>query len=205
MAERQNIEMKRDKPEFAMWYKVYGLGQMGSLAGAILQNWEYGAFDQSLPYAFGLDFGFNDPDAMVKVALDKQRKIIYIDEVLFKSGNSHEQLRQIIASHVRRNDLIVADCADARMIHELQRYFNIQPTNKKKWTIAEALKMMADYTLVITEGSANLAKELNNYIWHDKKSGVLVDDFNHLIDATRYIFQHFISVSNKRLVQPWHF
>lgn len=202
--ERQNIEMKRDKPEFAMWYKVYGLGEMGSLAGAILQNWSYGEFDTSLSYAYGLDFGFRDQDAMVKVAIDRKRQVIYCDEAIYKSGNSTDQLRQMIASHVRRNDLIIADCANPRTISELRRYFNIVPVNKTRWTIAEALKMMQDYSIVITEGSSNLAKELDNYIWHDKKSGVPVDQYNHLIDGIRYVFQHFMNKTSSSS-QIWHF
>jgi phage terminase large subunit len=192
--ERQNIEMKKDKPEFAMWFRVYGLGEMGSLAGAILTNWRYGEWDKSLPYSFGLDFGFRDEDAMVKVAIDRKQKIIYCDEKIYKSGNSVEQLRLLIASHCSRNDLIIADCADQRMISELKRYFNIVPVNKSKWTVSEALKMMQDYEIVITEESKALAKELDNYIWSDKKAGIPIGEYNHLIDALRYIFQHSMNV-----------
>ena len=49
----------------------------------IFPNWSYGEFDTSLPFGFGLDFGFHpDPDAMVKVAIDKGRKKIYLKEEL---------------------------------------------------------------------------------------------------------------------------
>ena len=136
------------------------------------------------------DRGFNDPDSMVKVAIDKKRKIIYIQECLYKSGNSAEQLRLSVGTHVKTSDLIVADAADARMISELSRYYNIKAVNKAKWTVAEALKMMQDYELVITEDSHKLSKELSNYIWNDKKAGVPIDDFNHLIDAARYYFMN---------------
>ena len=188
--ELANILMKKDKPEFKYWWQVYGLGELGKLEGAIFQNWRYGEFDKSLPYGYGLDFGFNDPDSMVKVAIDKKRKIIYIQECLYKSGNSAEQLRLSVGTHVKTSDLIVADAADARMISELSRYYNIKAVNKAKWTVAEALKMMQDYELVITEDSHNLSKELSNYIWNDKKAGVPIDDFNHLIDAARYYFMN---------------
>ena len=187
--EKQNILLKKDKPGFENWWRVYGLGELGKLEGSILQNWRFGEFDISLPYGFGLDFGFNDPDALVKVAIDNKRKIIYCDEKIYKEGNSFDQLRQLIVPHANRNDLIIADCADARMISELKRYFNIRPVNKQKWTVAEALKLMQDYEIIITETSHNLEKELNNYIWNDKKAGIPIDGFNHLIDAMRYWFQ----------------
>lgn len=190
--ERANILMKRDKPGFENWWKVYGLGELGKLEGAIFPNWRYGEFDHNLPTAYGLDFGFNDPDAMTKVAIDSKRRIIYVEELIYKSNNSAEQLRLLIAPHLQRNDLIIADCADRRMISELHRYFNIKPVNKGKWTVSDALKLMQSYEIVITERSANLAKELNNYIWNDEKAGVPIGDFNHLIDGIRYVFMEFI-------------
>lgn len=190
--ERANILMKRDKPGFENWWKVYGLGELGKLEGAIFPNWRYGEFDHSLPTAYGLDFGFNDPDAMTKVAIDSKRRVIYVDELIYKSNNSAEQLRLLIAPHLQRNELIIADCADRRMISELHRYFNIKPVNKGKWTVSDALKLMQSYDIVITERSANLAKELNNYIWNDEKAGVPIGDFNHLIDGVRYVFMEFI-------------
>ena len=186
--ERQNILMKKGRPGFENWFTVYGRGELGKLEGAILGNWHYGDFDTSLPYGYGLDFGFNDPDAMVKVAIDKKRKIIYADEVIYKSGNSAEMLKQLLKANVKPTDRIIADAADARMINTLRREFNIEPVNKARWTVAEALKMMQDYEIIISEKSFNLAKELNNYIWDDKKAGIPIGEFNHLIDAMRYYF-----------------
>ncbi len=164
LKELQNILMKRDKPGFENWWTVYGLGELGKLEGAILGNWRYGSFDTSLPYGYGMDFGFNDPDALVRVAIDKKQKTIYADEILYKSGNSAAQLKQLLKTYVRPHEAIIADCADARMINELKREFNISPVNKSRWTVAEALKMMQDYEIIVTERSAHLAKELNNYV-----------------------------------------
>ena len=44
--------------------------------------------------------------------------------------------------------------------------------------------MMLGYKLII-EGSG-LTRELNNYVWLDKKGEYPIDDYNHLIDAARY-------------------
>jgi phage terminase large subunit len=199
--ELNNILMKRNKPGFENWWKVYGLGELGRLEGAILPNWRYGEFDKYLPYGFGLDFGFNNPDAMSKIAIDHKNKKIFWDEKIYKSGNSFEQLRLLIAEHCNRNDAITADCADARMINELKKYFNIKPVNKVKWTVAEALKLMQDYENIITETSYNLSKEFNNYIWNDKKAGIPIDDFNHLIDGGRYRFQESFTPESHQI---WH-
>ena len=198
--ERQNILMKRDKPGFEMWWQVYGLGELGRLEGAILGNWKYGSFDKSLPYGYGLDFGFSDPDAMVKVAIDHKRMIIYADEMIYKSGNSADALKGILKGLVTPHEQIIADCADARMIANLRREFNIMPVNKAKWTVVEALKLMQGYEIIITERSFNLAKELNNYIWDDKRAEKPIDDFNHLIDAMRY---YFVRTMSSQGVKVW--
>ena len=190
--ERNNILMKKDKPGFENWFRVYGLGELGKLEGAILSNWRYlrdgEPWGEGLSYGFGQDFGFNDPDALVKGAIDHKRKTLFLDEIIYSSGNSLDQLTRLMEPYVKRNDRVVADSADARMIKNLSARFNIAPVNKAKFTISEALKMMQDYEIVITETSVNLAKELNNYIWSDRKAGIPIDAFNHLIDAARYYF-----------------
>ena len=48
------------------------------------------------------------------------------------------------------------------------------------------IQKMQKYQIIVTPRSKNLIKELNNYVWLDKKSDVPIDDFNHLIDPTRY-------------------
>ena len=202
--ELNNILLKKDKPEYENWWKVYGLGQLGKLEGAIFQNWVYGEFDENIPYGYGCDFGFNDPDVLVKVAINYKDKIIYADQKVYKSGNSAAQFKQlVIDAEVNRNDLIVADCADARMIAELGTHFNVKPVNKTKWTVVQAIKMMQDYKIVITDTSYDVAKELNNYVWSDKKAGIPSPGFDHAMDSIRYYFQQVIN-KETRGRQIWH-
>lgn len=201
--ELQNILMKKDKPGFENWWKVYGLGQLGKLEGCIFTNWRYGAFPDGSTPLYGLDFGFNAPDAMVKLAVNEKLKKVYWDERIYKSGNSFEDLRTLVGLHANRGDRIVADSADARMISQLRKYFNVHATNKGKkgWGVAEAIKLMQGYEHILTEDSPNLAKEFNNYIWNDKKAGIPVDAFNHLIDGGRYAFQ---DIKTGGGTQVWH-
>ena len=46
----------------------------------------------------------------------------------------------------------------------------------------------AHYQIIICGNSYNLEKELNSYVWDDKKAGIPVDSNNHLIDAMRYAY-----------------
>ena len=182
--------MKKGMAGFESWWKVYGLGELCKMEGAILPNWTFGEFNNKIPYGFGGDFGFNESDVLVKVGIDRKNKIIYCDQKIYNDSNSSEQLRMLIALFTARNDLIVTDCADSSMITKLKSYFNIHPVNKKKWTVAEALTVMQDYEIIITCTSCDLAKELNNYIWYDKKAGIPIGERTHAIDAVRHIFQY---------------
>ena len=206
--ELQNILMKKGVKGFENWWKVYGLGELGKLEGAILPNWRYFRDDEEwpshLPAGNGMDFGFNDPDVVVKVAIDFNNKKIYVDQRVYQSGNSEAQLRELmIAAGVNRNELIIADCADARMISQLSRHFNIRPVNKTKWTVVEALKLMQNYEIIVTQRSYDVGKELNNYVWSDKKAGIPAPGFDHSIDSIRYYFQQVIN-KESRGKQIWH-
>ncbi len=187
--ERNNILMKKDKPGFENWWKVYGLGELGQLEGAIFTNWTYGEFDTYLPYQFGIDYGFSpDPDAMVKIAIDKRRKIIYAKECIYINSAGTEELRGAMQNHCQRNDSIIAESASPRTNADLQKTFpNLSPVRKTR-TVVDWLREMQDYQIVITEDSANLERELNGYIWSDKKAGIPLDANNHLIDAMRYVY-----------------
>ena len=50
-------------------------GWLSKAEGVVFNNWRYGDYDDSLPYGYGMDFGFfPDPDVLVKVAIDEKRK-----------------------------------------------------------------------------------------------------------------------------------
>ena len=182
------ILWKAGKPEFAAWWRVYGEGEIGILEDTIFPNWDYGEFDTERPYGFGLDFGFHpDPDAMLKEAIDKKNHIIYMDECFYSPGLMPSELIESVGAHAKRSDRIIADSSNPRMIRMLSKDFNIKGV-KKTGTKAEWIRLMQDYKFIITEGSYNLAKELNNYMWKDKKAGIPEDGWDHLCDAALYFF-----------------
>lgn len=183
--ERFNILSKKDKPGFENWWKVYGLGELGQLEDAIFSNWKFGAFNENLPFGYGLDFGSKDPDAMTKVAIDRANKKIYIKEIIYETGLATHQLSALIKTRTLPGKLIVADSAAKRTIDDLRfQKLNIEAVSKGR--IVEDIKMILDYEIIIDETSTNLAKELNNWIWLDKKGEIPLDDYNHLIDSFRY-------------------
>jgi phage terminase large subunit len=189
--EKSNILLKKDKSGFENWWRVYGLGELGRLEGAIYTNWHFGEFDTSLPYSFGLDFGYHpDPDAMVKVAINHKQKEIYVKECFYKNNQQIADLKRNVGLHAKPNELIIADSEDPRLIAELrQAGFNIRGVEKYSGSVLEGIRLVQDYELIIDENSLNLVKELSNYIWSDKKAGIPIAGFNHLLSGLRYNVQ----------------
>ena len=184
--ELQNILMKKDKPGFENWWKVYGEGELGFLEDAILTNWRYGKFNDSLPYGYGLDLGSKHPDAMTKVAVDRKEKKIYVKEEIYKTGLSTEQLLNLIQSKNIGDKLIVADSSAPRTIQDLKSKGKLNIIPVKKGEIIDDIKMLWEYEIIVDPDSHNLARELNNWLWLDKKGEIPMDELDDLIDSFRY-------------------
>lgn len=173
------------------YYHRFLGGWLEKAEGVIFENWIEGKFDDSLLYGFGLDFGFfPDPLALIKVAIDYKSKKIYAKEVIYDTKLNDEILIKLISRSVNKNELIVCDTNEPRTILKIkQAGFNIQKAAKGKGSIVADIRDIQDYQLIIDYDSHNLKTELNNYVWNDKKSSIPIDDYNHLIDAMRYIFR----------------
>ena len=182
LTDAQIKEIESNKSNSA-WWRVYGEGLKGQLEDTIL-TYEIGDFDNTFPFIFGLDFGVRDPDALVKVAIDRNRRIIYLAEQIYNNGLSTHELGNLVKNKVGTG-LITADSAGARTILDLKKYgLNIHPVVKSP--VVDGLKLMQGYKIIVTPESHNLIKELDNYVWMDKKSETPIDIDNHLIDAARY-------------------
>tara|TARA_R100000773_G_scaffold9831_1_gene9188 strand:- start:1431 stop:2585 length:1155 start_codon:yes stop_codon:yes gene_type:complete len=183
---------------WANWYKVYGLGQIGSLQGSVFENWRLGDFNPDhIPTIYGQDYGYsNDPTTLIEVAIDKKKKLIYAKELLYKTKLTTSEIANINIRHAG-DSLIVGDSAEPRLIQEVRsKGCNLVATKKGKDSILTGIKIMQDYDIVVDHKSSNMVKELNNYRWLDKGNKPC-DDHNHLIDALRYAVFYQLSNPNK--------
>jgi phage terminase large subunit len=170
-------------------------GWLDRAEGVIFTNWIYGAFDDSLPFAFGMDFGFHpDPDTLVRVAIDEKRKILYCKQELYETKLSPTELAERVAEITHRYS-VVADSAEPRLIDFLkQRGVRIEGVKKFAGSVLEGIKMMQDYQIVITPESTKIANELNNYCM--KNGQPVSNGYDHLIDCIRY------RLMNSRVTRP---
>lgn len=192
----QRIEAKKTNEA---WWRVYGLGELGRLEGAILTNWQYGAFDSSLSFCFGLDFGANDPDALIRCAINRNEKRIYWKEELYQNNLTTNNLITILSSRGVRDSLIIADSSAKRTIMDLEAArMNVIGVSKPNGSVLDGIRVLQDYEIIVDSDSFNLGQELDTWVWLDKRGGVPLDLNNHCIDAGRYAATHMLNPYNKK-------
>jgi phage terminase large subunit len=189
----KEIEAARDKAEtseyWANWWRVYGLGEVGSLQGVIFNNWSQ--IDE-LPkeaklLGIGLDFGFtNDPTAAVAVYQHDGRYIV--DELIYETG----LLNSDIAAKLKGfTCTVVADSAEPKSIEEIRRLgIRIKGANKGTDSVRFGIQLMQEQEWLVTARSTNVIKELRAYSWETDKTGKQtgnpIGSHNHSIDGLRY-------------------
>jgi phage terminase large subunit len=107
------IEKNRDKAAtssyWANWWRVYGLGQVGSLEGVVFTNWkEIDTIPKDAKLiGIGLDFGYtNDPTAAIEIYNYNGTRII--NELVYRTGMVNSDIAKILPSGV----IIYADSSD---------------------------------------------------------------------------------------------
>jgi phage terminase large subunit len=181
----EEIERLKDADE--NYWLVYGLGQKGNQNDTIYTHWKPCKTLPEGETVYGLDFGFNNPSALVKVVFHDGA--IYADEVLYETKlTTNDLVERINLSGISRYDEIFCDSAEPKTIEELVRCgYNAKPSNKDVFAGIQKIKSLP---LFVTETSVNLIKELRNYKWKTDKNGKRLDEpvkFNdHIADAMRY-------------------
>lgn len=189
----KEIEKARDKAEtssyWANWWKVYGLGEIGTLEGVIFNNWQQ---IDAIPkeaelIGYGVDFGYtNDPTAIVEVYRWNNKRIL--NEICYQKQLSNSQIAKLITTKLPA----YCDSAEPKSIAELRMYgVNAYGVTKGTDSIKFGIQTMQEQDYLVTKHSTNIINELRKYAWDkDKRTGETlnkpIDDFNHSIDAIRY-------------------
>ena len=186
------IEKNRDKAAtssyWANWWRVYGLGEVGSLEGVIFDNWK--SIDKIPTEAkligIGLDFGYtNDPTSIIEIYNYNGQRIA--NEVVYRTGMVNSDIANMLPNSVP----IYADSSEPKSIEEIRRFGKmIKGVTKGVDSIRFGIDIMQRQEYLVTADSQNLIKELRSYCWDVAKDGtrknVPIDHFNHAIDALRY-------------------
>lgn len=200
----KEIEKAKEKAKTSTywenWWKVYGLGQIGSLDGVIFNNWQTidTIPEEARLLGYGVDFGYsNDPTAIVEVYKWNDQRII--NEICYQKELSNSQ----IAKFIKTQEDCYCDSAEPKSIAELRAFgINARAVRKGADSINFGIQVMQEQSYLITKKSTNLINELRKYAWDkDKKTGATlnkpIDMFNHAIDSWRYHEMESIGTPNK--------
>lgn len=193
------IEMRRGDGQ-NNWWRVYGLGEIGSLEGNVYEGW-IGVDEipqEAKLVRYGVDFGFsNDPTAVVAV-FEAENGDIYLKQELCQTKLLTPDLIMKLQEIIERDGdaLFVCDNARPEIIAELRangiRAIACDKTagekmNGKRYNIELVMRRKIHYRSCDKE----LEREYLTYRWRVKKStGETLDEpedgNDHCMDAIAY-------------------
>ena len=169
------------------FYQIYTKGEWGVLTNIVYKNWD---IVEKLPEKgdiyYGLDFGFINPCACVKVV--ENENDIYIQEVLYEKelttpeiGARLEGIKQVI----------YPDPAEPDRIEELRKMgFYVEPAHKGQGSVNAGIDLLRHKKIHITKDSPNVIKEIQGYSYRELKDGTVIEEpikvNDHAMDALRY-------------------
>lgn len=188
---KEMIEELKNKDH--VLYQIYALGEWGLLGNLIYTNWtveEISTDDEWYGSTYqGLDFGFNNPSAYIKVGMHDDE--LYVYDEFYRKGLTNTELIKELTGQADKWQLITADSAEPDRIKEFKNAgFKIVGAKKEKGSVETGIDYIKHRKLHIHPRCVNMIKELQSYKYKEDKDGRVydqpVDMYNHLLDGLRY-------------------
>lgn len=192
-SDRAMLESLQNEDE--NYYRIYALGLWGAQTkGLVFNSW---SIVPETPAntdfeTFGIDFGFSNPSAVVKVSV-KDKKV-FLQELLYEKGLTNPDIIQRCDRYgVNKKAYMYLDAAEPDRIEEFYRAgYNAFPAEKD---VKAGIEFCQRFELCITADSSNLIREIRTYKWKTDKNGNALDEplkfYDHLMDAVRYaLYSH---------------
>lgn len=189
------------------FYNVYTLGNWGILGNVIFKNWRVEDLTEQIPkfdkIHCGCDFGYAaDPNALIKLSIDKARKKMYVFDEWYQAGMSDAELVRVSKSFFGRQ-YVACDSAEPKTIdHLVLNGVNAYAVVKGADSINRGIRWLQGYEIIIHKTCQNFKNEMEQYHWQEDKYGnpmaKPVDANNHLIDAMRYACEQEILAAEAR-------
>lgn len=188
------------------YYRVYTLGLPGVLKNIIYTNYTIQNVEMpDHPQLYGIDFGFNNPMALIEVAFRDDS--VRVHERFYERGKTTDDLiKWMDKNKISKTAPMYADSAEPDRIEQIRKAgYNVHPAKKD---VAAGIDYVKSLNLVITSSSSNLIGEIRTYKYMERKDGSVIDEpvpFNdHGLDALRYALftRYFNNTQVKREAIP---
>ena len=189
------LNMKERNPRR---YRIEGEGEWGIADGLIFPNHTKENFDieavkniAGIRSAFGMDFGFTDPNAFVAIMIDDNARRIYVFDEWYKTNVTNKVIANQIKLMGYGSQRIVFDCAEPKSIAELQEEgIHAEGCRKGRDSVNFGIQQIQNYMIVVHERCTEFWKAIENYCWKKDRNGKTLDvpdhEFSHGMDALRY-------------------
>lgn len=177
------------------YYNVYSLGNWGLLGHLVFKNWHVEDLSELIQgfdkIYCGMDFGYSsDPNALIKIHLDKKHKKLYVFDEWYQAGMNDDELVRVCKSFFG-DEIVTCDSAEPKTIDYLSvNNVNAVPAIKGADSINRGIRYLQGYEIIIHKDCQNFKNEIEQYHWQEDKFGNAMakpaDENNHLIDALRY-------------------
>ena len=154
-----------------------------------------------------VDFGFNNPCAVLNIYKDNDRKY-YVTSEWYKKGRTDEDIADYTSSQLF--NIVYPDPENAGGVEALRRKgVNVREVNKGKGSVANGITIVTELfranRLYIHEDCVNLIRELEIYSYPDKKNNQNenenpIKEHDHALDSLRYgLMMEEIQIDYKQL------
>ncbi len=176
-------------------YKIYGLGQWGTLGGLILNNWTVKDFPRAFSLfhrmTMGQDFGFNHANAILEVGF-KEREIYICREIYVHEKITSEIINIANRRHFEKRMPMWCDSAEPDRIKEWAKAgYRARAVSKDPGSVNAQIDWLKKNKIFVHPECVNTIKELQAWKWaKDKKTGEYIDEpvevFDDAMAALRY-------------------
>ena len=190
--------LERLKEEDEMFYRIYALGEWGTLREKIYNNYEVKKIDKPIEWfddiVGGVDFGYNNPNVFLLVGIKDQD--IYVLDEIYKSKILNSEFSELIKDKLSEwgvNPEIYCDPSEPALIEEL--YINGLNALPADNNVKKGINNLKRRKIYIDPRCVNTIKEIHGYCYKQDRNGNILEEpvkFNdHAMDALRYATVNF--------------
>jgi phage terminase large subunit len=192
--------LKKNNPEY---WRIYLMNDWGTVkTGLVYPNSEIFRHAITQPTSIGLDFGWNDPMALVYLQVKdiegESKRRLYVEEKIYEKGLTiGDLIIKMETLEIPKDVLIIADNARPEAIQQISEAgFAITSAKKGAGSVKDSIDKVNSYDLFIR--GKNLIYEVDNYGYSKNKEGndtdsIIVQGNDHLCDAMRYGIQSIVN------------
>lgn len=194
LTKEQVMEIESNRTN-SRWWAIYGEGKEYLREGLCYPRVIFDKLN-SHPFenpVYGLDFGYNDPTALVKCEIVGNK--LYVEQLICRSGMDITDIKNALWKYCKKGCLIIADSSAPQIIKELRNSgFPIRPCVKGNGSVFEGVQLVNTFEIHCCAPLGwEIVKEFKTYGYEQDMDGnytdTIMDKNNHLMDALRYVVQ----------------